>query len=405
MSTLLLRLPAHAVAVGNADRDLSRLPCAFTLRTRRDAIGREGDATLADLAALIRNTTQLVVLVAAADVTLLRMAVPPLSAAKLRAALPNLVEDRVLGDVADCVVVAAPVAHGLRSVAVMQRAWLTQIIQTLRDLGAQRISAIPEQLCLARQNGQVTAAISEYGGDCAMALRLSEHDGLGIVQNSPEEILHSLRDLAPASAITLYVPPAAVSRYQTLLAQDERITVSADNGTHWDVPTVGLDLTAGLVMQHQLQWDWRPWRWALALVTLLLLVNTAALNFDWWRINHEAINLRAGMKHIYLATYPKESVILDPLLQMQQKIAAARHHAGKSAADDFTTLAAEFGLAWTGAMPATTITAIEYRERALWIHLKSAVPSTPIKSALAGRKLSLESARDSELVWQIRSGK
>ena len=405
MSSLLLRLPAHAIAVGNADRDLSRLPCAFALRTRHDAIEREGYATLAELAAHIKNTRQLVVLVAAADVTLLRMSVPPLSAAKLRAALPNLVEEKLLGDVADCVVVAAPVVNGLRTVAVMQRAWLTQIIQTLRGLGAQHISALPEQLCLAQHDGQVTAAISEYGDDCALALRLSEHEGLGIVQNSPAEILQSLHCLVPASAITLYVPPAALSRYQTLLAQDERITVSADNGTHWPVPNVRLDLTAGLGMQHQFQWDWRPWRWALALAILLLLVNTAALNFDWWRINHEAVNLRASMKHIYLATYPKESVILDPLLQMQQKIAAARHHAGKSASDDFTTLAAEFGLAWTGAMPATTITAIEYRERALWIHLKSAVPSTPIKSALAGRKLSLESARDSELVWQIRSVK
>ena len=405
MSTLLLHLPPHAIVLGDAGCDLPCLPCAYSLRTRREAIEREGYAPLADLAALIRDAGQLVVLVAAADVTLLHMAVPPLSAARLRAALPNLVEDKLLGDVADCVVVAAPLVDGLRSVAVMQRAWLAQISQTLRELGAQRISVLSEQTCLIQHDGQVTAAISEYGDNCALVLRLSEHDGLGLVQNSPEELLSSLRNLAPDSAITLYVPPAALSRYQSLLVQDERITVGADNSTHWHVPNVNADLATGLGVQHQFQWDWRPWRWALALATLLLVVNTAALNFDWWRMNREAGNLRAGMKHIYLATYPKESVILDPLMQMQQKIAAGRHNAGKSAADDFTTLAAEFGLAWKGAMPATTITAIEYRERALWIHLKSAVPSTAIKSALAGRQLSLESARDSALIWQIRSGK
>ncbi|MFA7300529.1 MAG: type II secretion system protein GspL, partial [Sideroxydans sp.] len=203
MSYLLLRLPARAIALGDADRDLSRLPCAFALRTRHDATEREGYAPLADLAALIRDTGQLVVLVAAADVTLLHMAMPPLSAARLRAALPNLVEDKLLGDVADCVVVAAPLVDGLRSVAVMQRAWLAQISQTLRELGAQRISVLSEQVCLIQHDGQVTAAISEYGDNCALVLRLSEHDGLGLVQNSPEELLSSLRNLAPDSAITL----------------------------------------------------------------------------------------------------------------------------------------------------------------------------------------------------------
>lgn len=405
MSTLLLRLPPRVIAISDGGHALSSLPCAYSLRARHGAIEREGNATLAELAALIGSSVQLVVLVAAADVTLLRMTVPPLSTARLRTALPNLVEDKLLGDVADCVVVAAPPVNGLRTVAVMQRVWLTQIIQTLRGLGAQHISALPEQLCLAQHDGQATAAISEYGDSCALVLRLSEHDGLGLVQSSPEALLHNLRALVPESALTLFVPPAALSRYQTLLAPDERITVGADNSTHWHGVNTGPDLITGLGVQHQFQWNWQPWRWALVLAMLLLLVNTAALNFDWWRMNHEAGNLRASMKHIYLAAYPKESVILDPLLQMRQKIATARQQAGQSTADDFTVLAAELALAWKSAKPATTITAIEYREHSLWIHLKSAVSDTALRSALAEHKLVLTPARDSALVWQIGSAK
>lgn len=411
MSTLLLRLPAHAITETTVGLKSDLLPCAYTLRSRRDVIEREGYATLSELAALISRAKHVVLLLAAADVTLLRMAVPPLSAAKLRTALPNLIEDRLLGDVSECVVVCSAMTGGLRSVAVVRREWLAQLVQTVRGLGAQHISAVPEQLCLALHDDQVSAAISEYENGIALALRLSEHEGLGIVQNTPDEILHALRSLVPSQDISLIVPPAALQRYQAALAQDGRIKVSADNGSHWQLPIPALDLAAGSGAQPHQQLDWQPWRWPLALAALLLLVHTSALNFDWLRMNREAADLRANMKHIYLAAYPKETVILDPLLQMRQKIAANRHDAGLASADDFTTLAAEFGQAWTSVMASSNvnpganaaIASIGYREHSLLIQLKSAVPTAAMKSALAERKLSLEPVPESELTWQIRS--
>ncbi|MBW8078271.1 MAG: general secretion pathway protein GspL [Gallionella sp.] len=405
MSTLLLRIPARALT--DTASDPARLPCAYTLRTQRDVVERSGQTTLGELGATIRDAKRVVLLIAAADVSVLRLAVPPLSAAKLRVALPNLIEDRLLDDAVECVMACSSATDGKRDVAVMQRAWLTRLLQSLHELGARRVSALPEQLCLAHHDGQATAVISEYGNGCALALRLSEHEGLGMVQHTPEELLHSLRGLVPASALTVYVPPGALSRYQTLLAQDARVTVRADDGAHWQVPDTAPDLATGLGMRHQSQWNWRPWRWPLALAALLLLVNTFALDFDWWRMNREAAKLRADMKHIYLAAYPKESVILDPLLQMRQKIAAAQHDSGIASADDFTALAAGFGQAWTSAMPDTgaAISGIEYREGSLWIRLKSAAPVVAIKSALAERKLALEIAPGSDLTWQIRSAK
>jgi general secretion pathway protein L len=388
LSTLLLRLPAHAIT--DTTRDLSRLGCAYTLYGKRDVIERVDHAVLADLAALIRNAQQVVLLLSAADVSVLRMVVPPLSAAKLRAALPNLIEDKLLGDVADCVVVCSAVnKSGSRSVAATQRAWLTAVVQTLRGYGAQRISALPEQLCLAHLEGCVSAAISESENGIALALRLSEHEGMGLILHSPDTLLQTLRSLIPASAITLYVPPAALSRYQVALAQDTEIRVCADNGSQWQLNHAAPDLASGLGASSQARWNWQPWRWPIALAALLLVIDTSALNFDWWRMNKEASNLRAAMKQIYLAAYPNESVILDPLLQMRQKITAAQRDTGQGAPDDFTSLAAEFGQVWASVSPATTISGIEYRERSLVVQLKSEVSPAPMQTALAARNLSL----------------
>ena len=85
---------------------------------------RQGTAPLSELSDTVAKAQRVVLLLAASDVTVLRLQVPPLSSARLKAALPNLVEDRLLTDPSDCVVVAGGLSGGLRTIAVVQRAWL-----------------------------------------------------------------------------------------------------------------------------------------------------------------------------------------------------------------------------------------------------------------------------------------
>lgn len=403
MSSIILQLPARTLT----DADFSRCSCAYFLRGKADAIEMQGTAPLADLVSLIRGGHEVVVLWPAADVTLLRLAVPPLTATKLRAALPNLVEDKLLCEVANCVVVATPVSDGLRTLAVVQRATLTQLIHNLRELGARSIHVIPEQLCLAWQAGRVSVAVSESTTGIGLTLRFSEHEGMGLLLSANDELLRTLRALIPRGAITLFVPSAALSHYQNLCASDAQIEVIAARPNHWQISNTSPDLATGLGAAAQAHWNWQPWRWPLVIASLLLLINAVALNFDWWRMNHEAGTLRASMKQIYLAAYPKETVILDPLLQMRQKIAAAKHDTGMTATDDFGSLAAEFAQAWANVHPAenSAIISLVYHEHSLLVQLKSALPATAMQAALSAHNISLEVAPDASSTWQIRSKK
>ena len=159
--------------------------------------------------------------------------------------------------------------------------------------------------------------------------------------------------------------------------------------------------------------DWRPWRWPLALAAAILVVNAAALNIDWWHMKSEADALRASMIRTYKSAYPNESVIIDPIAQMQQKIAIAKHNSGLPAPDDFTAIAAAFGEAWPGVVAAagktTAIAALEYHDRSLFVRLKpgSDVPTQQMKAALAKYDLVLDLAPEQSgaTVWQIRSAK
>jgi general secretion pathway protein L len=460
LSTLYIRLPSKTAT--EIAPNWPALACPFALVSNGSAIERQGTAPLPDLADTIAKAQRVLLLLAASDVTVLRLQVPPLSSARLKAALPNMVEDRLIADPADCVVVAGGLADGLRTVAVVQRAWLDILAKTLIAFGARHIVALPAQLCLPYQSaqtgqpgqpGSVVAAISdrnagdqnngEQNADFDMTLRLSEQDGIGLAINvdqnesAAHEVIRTLCAVVPEAPITLYVPESLVLAYQEAVndpvdlhqgspnkvALNKRIDIFADNWSRWiaGAGVTTLDLMAGLGLGTGPVLDWRAWRWPLALAAAVLLINVTALNIDWWHMKGEANALRASMIQIYKSAYPKESVIIDPTAQMQQKIAAAKHNSGLAAADDFTAITAAFGEAWSSAVVAagktTAIAALEYRERSLFVRLKPALsrvegsgseaPTQQMKAALTKRDLLLDLApgQSGAVVWQIRSAK
>jgi general secretion pathway protein L len=441
LSTLYIRLPARAVA--ETVPNWSALSCPFALAAHGGAIEREGTTAIADMADAVASSQRVVLLLAASDVTLLRLQVPPLSPARLKTALPNLVEDRLISDASDCVVVAGGTHDGMRTIAVVQRAWLDMLANSLISLGARHISAVPAQLCLpypGEQPGSVTAAIADRndaGGNTVidMTLRLSEQEGIGLAitpetnrdgeaeknRSAVQEAIRALCAVVPEAPVTLYVPQPWVRAYQEIVNESAglgtRISVSADNWSRWIAGAIAtsLDLMQGLGKGAARNIDWRPWRWPLALAAMVLLVNAAALNISWWKMKSESRTLRAAMVQIYKSAYPKESVIIDPIAQMQQKIAIAKHNSGQAAPDDFTAITAAFGQAWAAAAGKSgAIAAIEYHDRSLSVRLKAGgnPPMQLIREALAKRNLTLTLAapgsaagQSGTVVWQIRSTK
>jgi general secretion pathway protein L len=427
LSTLYLRLPSKAVA--DSTPNWLGLACPFALVSNGDvsqggAIEREGVTPLSDLAGTIAKMQRVVLLLAGSDVTVLNMQIPPLSAAKLKTALPNLVEEQLLCDPADCVIVAGGLSDGLRSIAMVQRAWLDLLAKTFTALGARNIAALPAQSCLSGQAGMVTAAIYQRDSGTDLTLRLSEQDGIGLAIDGGSDaaaargIIQTLCAIVPAAPVTLYVPQAALHAYQEVVndthAWEERISVSVDNWTHWIAGARGtaIDLMGGMATNSSHRLDWQAWRWPLALAAAVLLTNVIALNIDWWRMKSEADTLRSSMTRIYRTAYPNESVIIDPYAQMQQKIAIAKRESGLAAPDDFTAMTAAFGAAWasvTAVLPASpSIAALEYRERGLTVRLKGReAPTQQMKAALAERDLSLELAPEQSdaVIWRIRGSK
>jgi len=445
LSTLYIRLPSKARA--DSAPDLLALPCPFALRSDNKAIERQGIATLSELSTTVAASKNVVLILAASDVTLLRLQVPPLSSARLKAALPNLAEEHLIADPSDCVIVASSLTSasnapgGLRTIAVMNRTWLDTLTKLLVSLGASHIAALPAQLCLpyqpdqagqSDQSGSVIAAVSERDNDIDMTIRLSAHEGIGLAithdqdESAASAVIRTLCALVPEAPVTLLVPQSEIAAYQEPASDtgtaNKHISVSADNWSLWikGADGITLDLLAGMNLGAGPKLDWYLWRWPLALAATVLLVNIAGLNIGWSKMKSESNSLRVTMSQIYKSAYPKESVIIDPIAQIQQKITAAKRASGQPAPDDFTAITAVFGEVWASVMPAAgktappAITSLEYRERTLFVRLRPVgdASSKKIKEALENRGFSLApgtsdatSAQSGTVVWQIRSAK
>jgi general secretion pathway protein L len=423
LSTLYLRLPSKAAFDSSAQEAPA---CPYALASAAGMLEQEGITSLAQASALVARAQRVVLLVAASDVTMLRVHLPPMSAARQRAALPNLVEDQLITDPADCIVIGGGLEDGLRTVAVVQRAWLELLVRTVLGSGMARIAALPAQMCVPAHADRIEAVVFEDDTGSEVTLRLGSQEGMGLAilpehpAQAASEAVDAILAMAGGRPVALRVPQErlpAFTQAVAALGAAEQATVQADSWQQWisGAATAGVDLALGLGASARPRLNWKPWRAAMVLALLLLLVNVVPLNIEWVRLKREYDGLRASMMQIYKSAFPNETVIVDPLAQARQKVAAGRRNAGQGVPDDFNAMAAAFGEAWAVAAPRganglqPTLAGLEYRERSLVVRLKpeAQAPFDAVSAALARRNLTLTAAPEQPgvVIWQVRAGK
>ena len=408
MTTLYIRYPARAAAADNGVPS----SCQFALVGDGGNVMQQGAGALGNLGDLVAGARRVVLLLAAADVTLLRVKVPPLSGAKLKAALPNLVEEQILGDPADCVLALAPAAGdtGERVIAVANRAWLEVLVKALVAQGAHGISALPTQLCLPLQPGGASAALGLDDAGLELTLRTAQYEGMGLtLPPQPEAALHTLRALAGDAPVTLYVAPAVRAEYEKLALEVPGIVVEEDHWAHRisAAKAVQLDLAAGLgAVSGATARAWARWKWPYRIAVAAVLVNIVGMNWEWMRLKREADAVKQNMVQVFRAAYPNQPVTGDPVAQMRRNIAVARAGNGGGTPDEFTNMSAVLGEALAVLPNREAVAGIDYKERSMTVRFKpnsvDANALAQVQAALAQRKMSATESGPG--VWLVKAG-
>jgi len=426
-SILYLRIPSRADTQATEYRTLS-FPFAVATNGR---LQREGFARLDTLSSLMTNVHRVILLPAASDVTVLRVSVPPLSATRLKNALPALVEESLLGDAADCQIVAGPDSQGVRTVAVIDRAWLRLWSDRVRSLGAHRLSAKPMQLCLPLFEGRVSASLIRFASNNSesheLVLRFGVGEGTGVPLGEKKDdaastlhMLHTLSTLSVGKSVDLALPREELERYQRCLSDDtapaSEIKLRVASWTEWiaNIDDCDIDLMMGATRNEKSVFDSRRWRAAAVFASTIIVLNIAALNWDWWRLHRESQRLQRDMQHLYSTAFQEaaSAEAIDPtnaLAGMKKRRIALRRAAGESSTDDFLVLSAALGDAWPVLqqlvhIDTRAIASIDYRNAALELHLKPGLQLAldVARKVLSERGLELSAGSDATL-WKIRS--
>lgn len=408
MTTLYIRYPARAAAADNG----VPASCQFALVGDGGNVLQQGAGALGNLGELVSGARRVVLLLAAADVSLLKVKVPPLSGARLKAALPHLVEEQVLGDPADCALALAPASGDSdeRVVAVANRAWLEVLVKALVAQGAHSVAALPVQLCLPLAPGSVSAALGLDDAGLELTLRSAPYEGLGLtLPNAPHAALQTLRALAGDAPVHLYVAPAQHAEYAALAASVPGIMLEEDNWAHRvaAAKAVPFDLAAGLgAASGATARAWARWKWPLRIAVAAILVNIVGLNWEYLRLKREAEAVTKNMLQVFRSAYPNEPVSGDPAEQMRRNVARARANAGAGSADEFTSMSAALGEALAVLPNREAVAGIDYKERSMTVKFKpntvDAGTLAQVQAALAPRRLAVSESGPG--VWTVKAG-
>lgn len=324
----------------------------------------------------------------ASDVFVTTIDPPRLAEGKLRLALPNILEERLLADPADCHFAYRAVRSGSNTgtgeaprmpVAVIDRGLLTRALDALTETGYRVRAAYSEIYTVPPPSPGVLSVRIDRGRGIA---RSGAHDGFAF----------DLGDEVPAT-LALAVRQLGVKRIHTYGREGARLGAFAE-ALHVQVQVhaeeVDLASTDGAVNLLQGAFDQgglfgsltpggllpalnaRNLRVPLAWSAVAILVAVAGMNIYYLKLDGEASALRRQMEASFRSNFPAIAAVVDPIEQTKRQLAELRGRAGIPSANDFSVLTARTALLLSTA-PVGSVAGMEYRDNALKVKFRPGV--------------------------------
>lgn len=353
----------------------------------------------------------------ALDVYTATVEAPRLSEARLRQALPNLLEERMLADPADCHFAAAPVAARpdaggapaepqRLSVAAIDRATLTRVLDTLGQAQLAPRSAYSELYTVPPpQDGVFSARVAagkgflrtgadqgcvfdiDDGGAGTLALAVRQFAIArlrlyGAAEEVGPAVIGALRAAlagagAGAAAVAIEAAPAPIN----LLATADAVNLL--QGAF--VPSGGFGFSGRLLTRLTRDGAWKaPAAW----LAVCAAIAVGGLNAYWLQLESRFQDVRAAMHRTFRDGFPNEpeAYLLE---QARRSVSLLRARAGRPSADDFSVLNAQ-ALQLLGSAPVGIVAGIDYTDNIYRIRFKPGSADDPaLRNSLQSRAPAL----------------
>lgn len=346
------------------------------------------------------------------DCTVLKVTLPPLAGARLMQALPNVVEEHLLQDPAECLLaLGPPSAPGEpRLIAAADREWVELVLATFENKGHRITGLWPASEALPRAPRHATLGCVNEG----IVLRVGELDAIGgAAPQETAERIEALRGMLQVAGLSDPQPGAekvvltawvdqpdwaeAIGQAaRTLGLSAETLALEPGGEPRLDLlearPARARRMIAGL--------DPAAFRLPMVLAGACLAAALLGLNLHWWQLIKERDAARAALEAAFRAAVPSAQVVVDPLLQMTRHVAMLSASAGQTNAQDVLPLLGRLAQA-LGPQAVDALASVEYSEGRLKIRFRpervdsrSAREQLQNACARAGLQLRFDNDRD-----------
>jgi general secretion pathway protein L len=368
---LLVFLPARRDWIGNRGT-LSGAQQVRYLQIWSDQSVGLGSAALSELPAARTRTAVL----DDRDVFSQRLRLPRLSDAKLRLAMPGLLEEQLLADPADChfawkhLETTGPDGE-LASICAINQTTMARVVEAFEQLNKPLDQVIGRQFTLAEPDhgihtlaGDATHSLIRLGNDGVCSFPSDAVDAMVPMLQSQHGLLQ-LRNLSWPDAATVLPTDLPCQALQTPI--DTAALAGAVNLLQGRfAPRQSFGQLARWIRQIRAQGAWRaPAAWSLTAMAILI----GGLNLYWLKMNRQDEALRTLTRQTFRDAFPGEPAI-DELAQARQAVGALRARAGHASVDDFTPMASRVALLLSP-LPIASVSAIEYADRKLRVRFTS----------------------------------
>lgn len=398
MSALIVYLPSQP---GSAQAEF-----AYALTIDGSTLQAHGSVQASLLPAPPRAGAEVVAVVPAQAISWHRVDLPKGTAAgspRLRAVLEGMLEDQLLDEPNALHFAVQPQARAGAPVwvAACDRAWLQAALHALEAAGRPATRIVPE----FAPEGQ--AVLYALGDPQAPLLVAAGGEGVTVLPLATQSLalLPPLPDDVPCIAEPLVAGMAehVLQRQPGLQQAPQRWLQAAQSP--WDFAQFEFSSSgrARTLKKLGTAWadllaapQWRPARWAAA---LLVALNLLGLNAWAWRERAALEDKRAQVRSTLTQTFPRVKVVVDAPVQMEREISALRQLTGASSGQD---LEAMLGALSAASPPQRPVSALEFANGELRLRglAYSANEAANVASVLRGQGYSATLQGETLLVTQ-----
>jgi len=272
-------------------------------------------------------------LVPTEDLLITSVSIPTSNKQKLRQAVPYALEEQLIDDVDDLhYAISAADSDGMRRVAIVKRDKMAEWLQPFDHSGLRLMACLPDIFILPKKVDGWTLLIENHrallrtANDAGYALpleglaelistELSLHDQHGQAEGSAPQIIDLIDCRSDADQFATDQFDCSVERISCSEGLESLTTPELNK-----LPSLNL-LQGEFSHSDELWRHLKPWRAAAALLLATMLLSMSGWVIEYQRLVDQDQALQANIEKIYRQTFPGARKIINPRLQMEQKLA------------------------------------------------------------------------------------